>query len=328
MDKMIAKFPEQLREAIRIGKSTSVKRHTEKIHNFYVAGLGGSGIGANFVAEFIREESNVPYLIGKGYDVPNWIGKNTVAIASSYSGNTEETLFSFKQLMEKAGKVVVVSSGGKIIQAATEKDLDHFKLPDNWSSPRACLGYSLVQQMCLLNKLGIIGDDKIDNIEKAADLLDAEHDNIRKEAKEIAAFLQNTIPVIYVEDRMEAVAVRCRQQINENSKMLCWHHIVPEMNHNELVGWSGGDERFAVLYIRNEDDFSRNQTRMRINQEIIRKKTPHIKEVFSKGDSFIEKALYLVHLLDWVSFDLSVLNGVDPVEIKVIDYLKSELAKV
>jgi len=127
---------------------------------------------------------------------------------------------------------------------------------------------------------------------------------------------------------MEAVAVRLRQQLNENSKILCWHHVVPEMNHNELVGWRKENNDLAVIYLRNDDDYQRNQVRININKEIISSYTNTIIEIDSKGASLIERAIYLVHLSDWISFHLATLRGVDPVEIKVIDYLKGELGKV
>jgi glucose/mannose-6-phosphate isomerase len=127
---------------------------------------------------------------------------------------------------------------------------------------------------------------------------------------------------------MEPVAVRLRQQINENSKALCWHHVVPEMNHNELVGWTEKNENLAVLYLRNDDDYSRNVVRMDINKKIIGQYAGDIIEVYSKGESLAEKALYLVHLGDWISWYLAELRGVDALEVNVIDFLKGELAKV
>jgi len=135
-------------------------------HKVYVAGLGGSGIGANFVAGFIRDECKVPYLIGKGYQIPNYVDENTLAIASSYSGNTEETLISFEQFEKTGAKIVVVSSGGKLIEIAKAKGYDYVQVPGNWPSPRACLGFSLVQQLFILQHLGLISDAATSEIPK------------------------------------------------------------------------------------------------------------------------------------------------------------------
>lgn len=328
MDTLIERFPAQLSESLQIGENASLTAHNEPIHRVYVAGLGGSGIGANFVAGFIREECSIPYTVGKGYTIPAFVDKNTLAIASSYSGNTEETLSSFEQIKKSGAKIVVISSGGKLIEMAKEEGYDFIQIPDDWPSPRACLGYSLVQQLFVLKKLGFISSESILSIRSSIDLIKYNQEEIKTEAKEIAKKLHNKIPIIYTTGRMESVAIRLRQQINENAKMLCWHHVIPEMNHNELVGWKDKNDDFAVLYLRNNDDYNRNQIRMDINKKIISKCTENIIEVQSRGKNLIEKSIYLVHLGDWVSWYLSELRGVDSIEVDVIDYLKSELAKV
>ena len=328
MDQLIAKFPDQLVEAMEIGEAAQINPHFHKINKVFVAGLGGSGIGADFVKEFIKESCEVPFLVGKGYHIPNYVDENTLAICSSYSGNTEETLTAFTQMLETGAKIVIISSGGKLIEEAKSRHFDYIQVPGNWASPRACLGYSIVQQLYVLNELGLIDGQFKGSLKSAIDLIRFDDDSIRPAAKQVAERIYDKKPVIYVTDRMEAVAVRLRQQINENAKMLCWHHVIPEMNHNELVGWTERHDDVAVIYLRNRDDYKRNQVRMEINQEIIGKYSDTIIDIFSKGQSLIEKALYLVHLGDWISWYLSELKGVDAIEVNVIDYLKAELAKV
>ena len=328
MNTLIERFTNQLEEALQIAEKANINPHNKPIHKVYVAGLGGSGIGADFVKELIREECKIPYTVGKGYTIPAYVDENTLAIASSYSGNTEETLISFKQIEKSGAKIVVISSGGKLISIAKEKGYDYVELPSSWPSPRACLGFSLVQQLGVMNKLGFISEDSLNSIKSSIALIRNNIDSIKKEAQEVANKLHNKLPIIYTTDRMEAVAVRLRQQINENSKALCWHHVVPEMNHNELVGWRDKNDELAVIYLRNEDDYERNSIRIEINQEIISKYTPNIINIYSKGNDLVEKAMYLVHLGDWISWYLSELREMDSIEVDVIDYLKSELAKV
>jgi glucose/mannose-6-phosphate isomerase len=272
-------------------------------------------------------ECRVPFIVKKGYSVPAYVGPRTLAIANSYSGNTEETLISYEQIREKGARIICVASGGKLIDMAKRDGFDYVQLPSDWPSPRACLGYSLTVQLWILQHLGFISDKYIQEIQSSIELLRRESADIKIKAEDFAQRLHNHIPVIYVEDRMEPVAVRLRQQINENSKALCWHHVVPEMNHNELVGWREKNENLTVLYLRNEDDYSRNVTRMEINKKIIGQYVNEIIEVRSKGNTMIERALYLVHLGDWISWYLAQLRGVDALEVKVIDYLKGELAK-
>ena len=328
MNELIRKFPEQVSEAIKIGENANIRKHDKEIHKIYVAGLGGSGIGANFVQEFVSQSCPVPYTVGKGYGIPAYVDENTLAICSSYSGNTEETISAFNLMLKRNCKIVVISSGGKLIEAAKERGFDYIQVPGNWPSPRACLGYSVVQQLFVLNKLGFINDSFKSELKSSIELLKFDQEDIMKAAKSVADRIYTKIPIIYTTDRMESVAVRLRQQINENSKMLCWHHVIPEMNHNELVGWKEAHPELAVIYLRNHDDLKRNQVRIKINQDIISKYCPTIIDIFSKGSSLIEKAFYLVHLGDWISWYLSELKEVDALEVNVIDYLKSELAKV
>jgi glucose/mannose-6-phosphate isomerase len=328
MDQLIQRFPAQLTEALEIGENAVLTQPTEPINKIFVAGMGGSGIGADFVAEFIVNECKVPYLVGKGYDIPAYIDKNTLYIASSYSGNTEETLSSLAQAEKVGCKIIIIASGGKLVQIAKEKNYDCIIVPGDWPSPRACLGFSLVQQLYVLYKLNFISKTAINEIKTSIDLIKYDQDEIKSKAEKIANIIFGKIPVIYTTDRMESVAVRLRQQINENSKALCWHHVIPEMNHNELVGWTEKNNDLAVIFLRNKDDFKRNAIRMDINKEIYTKYTDTIVEIFSKGQTLVEKSIYLVHLGDWVTWYLSQLRGADAIEVNVINYLKDELAKV
>lgn len=328
MDQLVARFTEQLKEALEIGRAANITKPETPFKNVFVSGLGGSGIGGNFAYEFVRDELKIPFVVSKSYDIPAFVGHGTLAIASSYSGNTEETLSAMEQMLASGATIIVVSSGGKLIEIAKAKGLDYIKVPDNWPSPRACLGYSIVQQLFILHKTGLVSDHAIKGIEASIPMLDAEMEDIQSKAKMIAQMLIGKIPVIYTTDRMESVAVRFRQQIDENAKMLCWHHVVPEMNHNELVGWRIKNDDLAVIFFRNKDDHSRNQVRIDINKEIISHYTSTMIEVFSKGNSLVERSMYFVNLGDWISVYLAELRGVDSIEVKVIDFLKGELGKV
>jgi len=327
MDQLIERFPEQLKQAMEIGENATILPYDHEINLVYVAGLGGSGIGADFVSDLIRSECKIPYLVGKSYTVPAYLNENSLAIVSSYSGNTEETLSALKAIEESGAKVVIVSSGGKLIDIAVEKGYDHIVLPGDWPSPRACLGFSLVQQLYIMHNLGFISDKFKKELRGSIDIIKFNMDDIKVEAMGIAKKIHGTIPVIYTTDRMESVAKRLRQQINENAKMLGWHNVIPEMNHNELVGWKAIDKRLSVLYLRNKDDYPRNAARININKKMISQLCDNVLEAYSKGQSLLEKNMYFVHLGDWISYYLSALRKVDSIEVDAIDYLKGELAK-
>ncbi len=326
MENLIAGFTGQLREAMAIGEQAVIKPATKAITNVVVTGLGGSGIGGDLVNEFVSDELKVPFVVNKGYFVPNFVNENTLVICSSYSGNTEETLSAMEDAMAKGAQIACVTSGGKVAEIAAAKGYTCIIVPGG-NPPRSMLAYSLVQQLYLLNGYGLISDGFKADLTVAIDLLDAEEHAIQTDALEIAKKLKGSVPVVYVDDSMTAVGVRFRQQINENSKMLSWSSPVPEMNHNELVGWRNKIAPWKVVFLRNNTDYARNQQRIEINKEIVGKFAQEVLEIWSKGDSHAERALYLIHLTDWVSQYLGELNGVDIVEVAVIDFLKGSLAK-
>ena len=175
---------------------------------------------------------------------------------------------------------------------------------------------------------GLIDKTFKKDLQKAILVLEENLADIKTTAHEVALGLHNKTSVLYAEANFEGVVTRIRQQINENSKALCWHHVLPEMNHNELVGWAGGKQEYAVVILRTSFDHPRTSVRMTISKEIISKYTSTIFEISAKGDSPLEQSLYLILIGDWVSVYLAELNQVDPIEVNVIDYLKGELAKI
>jgi glucose/mannose-6-phosphate isomerase len=327
MKKLVANFPTQLHEALIIGQNYRFQTEQKAFANVTLSGLGGSGIGGSIVQNFVGDQMRVPFIVNKDYSLPAFVGKDSLVIISSYSGNTEETLEAMQQAIKAKATVVCVTSGGKVSELSKKKNLDCILLPAGMP-PRSCLGYSLTQVLFILAHFGFIKNDFEKQLKATIKLLKDDEKDIQKRGKALAKKLNGKLPVIYAASAFEGVAVRFRQQINENSKMLCWHHVVPEMNHNELVGWRTKDSNKAVVLLRNETDYERTQLRMEINKTIIKKYTPNIVEIWSKGKSYLERAFYTVHLTDWATVFLAEMNGMDDTEVKVIDFLKGELAKV
>ena len=325
MNDYINDFTNHLSDALTIGNSAVLKKTNKSFSNILICGLGGSGIGGTIVKDLISKDISIPIETSKGYDIPGFVNEKTLVVACSYSGNTEETLSALNKCLEKNAEVVIVCSGGKLQGLALEKDLNHIIIPGG-NPPRAMFGYGFTQLFFVLNNYGIISDSFKADFEKSILLINTEQENIKKTAQDISKKLFNTTPIIYVADGFEGVAVRFRQQINENSKMLCWHHVVPEMNHNELLGWRTNVENTSVIYLRNESDYYRNKTRIDINKSVIEKYTSNISEIWSLGNSSIERSLYLINVGDWISWYLSELNNVDAIEIDVINYLKEKLS--
>jgi glucose/mannose-6-phosphate isomerase len=327
MKQLVQAFPTQIKEALIIGQSYRFQTPEKKFNNIVLTGLGGSGIGGSIVQNYVSDSMAIPFVVNKDYFLPAFVNKDSLVIVSSYSGNTEETLAAMKQAIKAKATVICITSGGKVAELAGKKNFDCILLPAGMP-PRTCLGYSLIEILFVLQYFGYVKSDFRKGLTNTIKLLQTDEKDIIRQAKAIARKLSGKTPIIYAASDFEGVAVRFRQQINENGKMLCWHHVVPEMNHNELVGWRDKDATRAVVFLRNEDDYERTQMRMEINKQVIKKYTSNITEIWSKGNSYFEKVFYLVHLTDWVTVFLADLHGVDATEVKVIDHLKGELSKV
>lgn len=327
MNDYINDFTNHLTEALDIGRKAELKPCSKDIRNVLICGLGGSGIGGTILTDLVAPEVSIPICATKDYSIPNFVDEHTLVIASSYSGNTEETLFALEKCQAKGAEIACISSGGKLADIAKENGYNFIQIPGG-QPPRAMFGFSFTQLFFLFRHYGFIDNSFEMEFGKSIELLNKRKEHIQAEAKKLADKMYQQTAVIYTASGFEGVGVRFRQQINENSKMLCWHHVVPEMNHNELLGWRMNTDNLAVVYFRNKCDYSRNQVRIDINKDVISKFTNNITEIWSEGDSPLQNTLYHIHLGDWVSWYLSVMNNVDAIEIDVINYLKGELAKV
>ncbi len=296
------------------------------VQNVLITGLGGSGIGGTIAAEVLARSCSVPVCVNKDYGIPAWVNAHTLVVACSYSGNTEETLAATDKAREAGSSIAVVASGGQLLAKAEAEGWVSAKLPEGYP-PRAAFGHGLITLLGLLNAAGLYSDWDATDLHRVADELEQSQESIRNTARDLTDKLANRIPVIYAATGLEGVAVRWRQQINENAKILCWHHVLPEMNHNELVGWAGGDNRMGVVMLRSKDDHPRTSLRMDLNMKLMRKQTDCVVEVNAHGTSRMERLYYLVHVGDWLSYYLAVQRQVDPIEVNVITELKNELAR-
>lgn len=324
MKDLIQDFPKHLRDALSIAGNAQLRRQGMRPANILITGLGGSGIGATIVKDLCEATSRLPIAINKGYSVPHWVGAETLMIASSYSGNTEETLEASQRGLEYGAMMAAITSGGQLKELCLDRGLNHIVIPSG-NPPRSMLGYSFVQLFRLLSNYDVQTPDWSNDIAQAADFLEENQDKIKAEAKDLAKAVENKLLVTYATNGLAGVATRWRQQYNENAKILGWDAAIPEMNHNELVGWAGGSEDMAVFILRSKGEHDRNSIRAEKVAEILSKKTPHVHTITAKGDSDIARALYLIHFGDWLSYYLSEQNGSDIMDIDVIESLKDQL---
>jgi glucose/mannose-6-phosphate isomerase len=326
MKELIAEFTQQLKEALDITIRAELSEANNEIKNVVISGMGGSGIAGSIALEAIAQEIRIPVIVNKDYALPYYVNRHSLVVITSYSGDTEETIKAMEEAMERDAKIVCISTGGKISDKARKKDIDLIEIPDGMP-PRAAIGYSIIQLLYVLNFFYIISCAYKKETQAAIKLLDAEEKNIRIDAKTTARTLIGKTPILYSVARMESVALRLRQQLNENAKILAWHNVFPELDHNELEGWKKDHQDIAVIIFRNKDDLPLLSKRIDISKDIIKEYTFSIKEIYSKGDTLLEKMLYLIHWSDWLSFFLAEFNETDTMYTQSINYLKSELAK-
>lgn len=331
----LERFPEHILEASEIGRAVKLTVSGGDVSSVAVFGMGGSAIGGELAGGLLFGQLGVPFEVVRGYAVPAHVGAGTLAVVSSYSGNTEETLAAYREATARGAQIVCSTTGGEAALMARAAGHDLVIIPGGLP-PRAALAYSLMPLMVMLSRLGLISDrsEEIDDAARTAatavDLYGIDCPVTANAAKELAVWLHGRIPVVYgTPPRTSVIANRWVGQFSENAKVVAHRNELPEMNHNEIVGWSGerplaGSAR--VVFLRDTDDHPRVARRIEITREEIAQSGAEVREVKSFGDSALARLVSLVLLGDFVSFYLAMLGGVDPTPVTPIDRLKAALA--
>ena len=322
MRKLIDAFPLNLKEAIEITTQNPLKKEHPKFNNVVICGMGGSGIGGKLVSSWISDEIKIPVNFCQDYNLPNYVDDKTLIIASSNSGNTEETLSATLEAHERGATIIAVCSGGKLQSFCEQRNYEFILVPGG-CPPRTTLAFSIVQLTHIFISLNLIQKEKLNEFSLAQELIVSNSARIHEEAKELANFINGKDLIIYSESKDEGVAIRARQQFNE--ARFTRVGIIPEMNHNELVGWHGGTAQCAVLFLDTNDWHSQNNKRLAFSIEKIKSRTSHIKSLSSLGETRLTRSLYLINIIDWASLYLAELNNIDSIYIGVIDSLKASL---
>jgi len=327
MKNLVEAFPIHMKEALQIGRDSEWKASNEHFRNIVISGLGGSGIGGTIVSQLIASQIDIPVVVNKTYGIPNLVNKHTLFVASSYSGNTEETLEALEKAQSKGATIACLTSGGKLLELAKENGYNYIEMPGGFP-PRAAFGYSSTLLFKLLENYGCIEDQILRDLATTPDFLQENSLDIKETAYNLAKKLIGKTPVFYSDARMEGVAVRYRQQLNENSKMLCWHHVLPEMNHNELVGWADSHEEVVPVFLRTKNDYYRTQERMEFSKKLMTIKNANCVEIMADCESDIHAAYYLISIGDWASVNIADIRGIDATEVDIITELKTKLSNI
>lgn len=337
----ICGLPEQCDGARRIARDAALPGLSGRTFSSIVlAGLGGSAIGGDLLRATYGAQLKVPMEVVRDYHLPNYVGPQTLVLASSNSGNTEETLSAYDQARTQRATVVAFSTGGELERRARNDGVALVKFPGGLQ-PRAALGYSFVPPLVVLARIGLLPEMLLDDIDEAiAALRDVraecgpDRDAGSNQAKRLAASWVGKIPVIYgSQGERGVVAYRWKTQINENAKAYAVANVFPELNHNETVGFSGADGQriveaaLAVVILRDQSEPERIKRRVELTKQIIGGRAASVDEVWSRGKSALARMLSLVYVGDFASCYLAYAYREDPTPVRVIERLKAELAK-
>lgn len=335
MFKSIHDFPFHMKEAKLIGERIELKNTYENVQNIVLCGMGGSAIGGDLSRSLVNESLTVPIFVNRNYSLPNWVNSNSLVIASSYSGNTEETLSAYHEAISKGAKVIGVTTGGKLNSLLDKNNNEKVLIPAGLQ-PRAAVAFSFIPLLYLLKKLSVTNSRALDELDTAIEKIQSVNDiysldNEKNLTYALAKEIYNTIPVIYGENEMTStIALRWKGQFNENSKMLAYHNDLPEMNHNEIVGWQENPKllkQISILWISDKSYNLRNSLRLDTSRDILDNIPAIQKKVELGGANFTERFIHLLHFGDWVSYWCALLHIIDPTPVSKIDKLKKILSE-
>lgn len=334
MLELIYTFPEQCEQALKIARESIRGLRFHNIINVVITGLGGSAIGGDLVKMITLNRSMIPITVNRDYNLPGFVDEKTLVIASSYSGNTEETLSAYEQAKRKKAKIVVITTGGELKKKAMVDEFPVITIPPGLP-PRAALGFSFVPLLVILVEQGLVPRNYFD-FEEAIKLLRETREELipktaekNNPAKTLARRLHGKLPVIYgVSGITDIIATRWKGQMNENSKHPAFFNAFPELNHNEIMGYEGDEnilKSLEIIVLRSPKESDRITKRIDITIDLIKDVVSGITEIWPKGKTSLEHVLYQIMYGDYVSTYLAILNQKDPIEINFIDILKKRM---
>jgi glucose/mannose-6-phosphate isomerase len=317
-------LPNHLRDALWRVDSAGLEEWGSS--GLVVSGVGGSAIGGDLAAAALGDRLSLPLTTVRGYGLPPWTPPDRTVLCASYSGDTEETLACYEAAEALGARRVVASTGGRLSASARRDGVPVIGLPAGLQ-PRAAVGYmfTVAVELAALCGAGVPIRPEVDS---AAAHLDARKDDLVERAGGIADAVAGTIPVIYGSGITSPVAYRWKTQVNENAKMPAFSHELPELDHNEIVGWAGAGEReFSAVFLEDCGQHPRERQRIELTAKLIEDRAASVVRTESEGESPTERLLGAVMLGDLVSLELAARRGVDPTPVEVIDRLKDELGE-
>ncbi len=304
----------------------------DQIRNILITGLGGSAIAGDLIKNFLKDELNIPLLVNRNYSLPAFANEETLVICSSYSGNTEETISACFDALNRKCKIICISTGGELEKISNEYYLPFIRLQKGFQ-PRFALGINFTTLLKVFQKIGLISsqNEVINQLISLWKNLSQEYSTENNFALNTAINLIGYIPIIYsVSDFNNSVGLRFKAQLNENSKLQAFHNELPEMNHNEIIGWESHKQKnlqTKVIYLFDDDIHPQIKKRFDIMTEMIKSADVEIITLKSSEKNFKMRVMHLMYLVDWISYYLAVIRRFDPSEIDFIHTLKNKLSE-
>jgi glucose/mannose-6-phosphate isomerase len=313
--------------------ANKIKAIYPKPDNIIVAGMGGSGIGGDLLKDWARTKTSIPIEVNREYKLPQYAGKKTLTLITSYSGDTEESLGAFLDALKRNCMIFCLSSGGVLLENAERLKVPYLRVPGGMP-PRVALPYLFVPLLIYLEKTGLAAGAS-EELTEALKLLEkiSKDNSPEKPAKEnfsktLASNIGQKSPIVYGFGFYRSVALRFKQQFNENSKVSAKWEVFSELNHNEIESWEIPDELskwFSLIFIRDKEEPTEIRSRIQITKELVNKSGLEVFEVPTQGKGSLAKMLSTVCIGDFTSVYLAFLRGVDPTPVKTINYLKDTL---
>jgi glucose/mannose-6-phosphate isomerase len=332
---LVAGFPSQCEEAMQIGQKAAIGTAHGPFRAVVVAGMGGSAIAGDLLRCYLADTIDVPLFTVRNYQLPRAVGQGALVLCSSYSGNTEESLALYEDARRQRARVICLTTGGKLAEKCGRDGVPWIKIPGGLP-PRAALGYSFIPMLSTLWRLEVVAprwgelDELLLRVREAGERCGVEVPTADNIAKQLARNLKDRLVVIHASaDHLEAVALRWKGQLNENAKVLAFHSLYPELDHNEVVGWTGPGKQAAgahVIALRDAGDDPSTQRRIEITSEIIIGAGAQVSQVWSGQGALLPRMFGLIHLGDYVSVYLAVLNRQNPTPVETINRIKERLA--
>ena len=317
-------LPDYLRDALFRVETAGIEPFEST--GLLVCGMGGSAIGGDLAAAALGSRLCKPLDVVRGYAVPAWTPPDRAIFCSSYSGTTEETLGCYAAAEAVGAQRIVATTGGTIGELARNDGVPVIGMPAGLQ-PRAAVGYTfaIATEVAALAGVGPAIRTEIDS---SAAHLEAERDSLLARAAEIAEAIHGSVPLLYGCGLTAPIAYRWKCQVNENAKLPAFEHTLPEMDHNEIVGWAGGGAgAFSAVFLTDQDQHPRERQRVELTSELIADRAQLVLEIETEGETRTERLLWAVMLGDLVSLELAAREGVDPTPVDVIENLKDKLGR-